>query len=223
MGLTCSLLGHAFDGTDVERDRSEQGSEVVTVVRELEVCGRCGETRVVSENKEVTSIVEPGDGDVSGFTPDPPDAGGDSPADDGGVADPVADSADEATTEPDARTDDGAEPADAESTPAPEPETPPDPSEEDAEILDDTEEGTERAPGEWPGSGASEPASDAGPAAAVDLAAEPDEEPPEPAAGGVPDGDYVCPECGFGEPIENSSLRAGDACPECQRGYLEAE
>lgn len=32
---------------------------------------------------------------------------------------------------------------------------------------------------------------------------------------------YVCPECGNGEPVGASSMRAGDICPECKRGYIE--
>ena len=64
MGLKCSFLGHAFEPAGVERDREEQGSEVVTVVRELEACTRCGQERVVSESTEVTAVVEPDDVDA---------------------------------------------------------------------------------------------------------------------------------------------------------------
>jgi ribosomal protein S27AE len=59
MSLKCSLLGHRFDETSVERDRQEDGSEVVTTITELETCSRCGETRIVSENKEVTTMETP--------------------------------------------------------------------------------------------------------------------------------------------------------------------
>ncbi|MWG35568.1 DUF7093 family protein [Halomarina oriensis] len=58
MALTCSLLGHAFDDYEVVRDREERGSEVVTQVREVAVCDRCGAERTLSENTEVTSIVD---------------------------------------------------------------------------------------------------------------------------------------------------------------------
>ncbi len=34
---------------------------------------------------------------------------------------------------------------------------------------------------------------------------------------------FVCPECGFAKPAANASLRAGDICPECQKGYLGEE
>ncbi|MFB6118075.1 hypothetical protein [Halosegnis sp.] len=210
MGLTCSLLGHAFDETDVDRERSEQGSEVVTVVRELEVCRRCGATRVVSENKEVTSIVEPDDDGPAGFSADPHADTEPAAVEDTGATDSDEEPKPDPTAEPD-------------ETAAPAADSKRDPAEEDAEILD-TDGEPERAPGEWPGSQETdeqpqESEADGGP---VDLTATPETD-LQPAAGGVPDGDYVCPACGFSEPIEGSSLRRGDACPECQRGYLEAE
>lgn len=55
MGLRC-LLGHDFGEPETERERSEEGSEVVTTVREVKTCERCGERQVVSENKEITSL-----------------------------------------------------------------------------------------------------------------------------------------------------------------------
>ncbi len=55
MGLRC-MLGHDFDEPHVERDREEDGNEVIVTVREVKACTRCGEEQVVSENKEVTSI-----------------------------------------------------------------------------------------------------------------------------------------------------------------------
>ena len=35
--------------------------------------------------------------------------------------------------------------------------------------------------------------------------------------------EFVCPACGYVESVLNSSLREGDICPECQRGYLSEE
>ncbi|GAB6879466.1 hypothetical protein JCM17823_17400 [Halorubrum gandharaense] len=55
MGLRC-LLGHDFDEPELEREREENGDEVVITVREVKTCTRCGEKQVVSENKEVTTI-----------------------------------------------------------------------------------------------------------------------------------------------------------------------
>ncbi|PGF16370.1 hypothetical protein CP556_09760 [Natrinema sp. CBA1119] len=56
MVLRCSLLGHDFGETDVEREREERGSEVVVTVQEYEECSRCGQRNVISENTEVTSL-----------------------------------------------------------------------------------------------------------------------------------------------------------------------
>ena len=55
MGLRC-LLSHDFGEPELEREREEQGNEVVITVNEVKTCKRCGERRVVSENTEVTSI-----------------------------------------------------------------------------------------------------------------------------------------------------------------------
>jgi hypothetical protein len=63
MSLWCSLLGHRFGETTVEREREEREEEVLTVSREVETCERCGDRRIVSENTEVTTV-EPTPEDV---------------------------------------------------------------------------------------------------------------------------------------------------------------
>ena len=55
MGLRC-LLGHDFDEPELQREREEDGNEVVTTVTEVKTCARCGETQIVSENTEVTTM-----------------------------------------------------------------------------------------------------------------------------------------------------------------------
>lgn len=184
MGLKCSLLGHAYEPADVERDREERGSEVVTVVRELERCRRCDAERVVSESTEVTAVVDPEDVglDESATTP-----GNDTPKPDDETTDADATAADRdgETAEAGAfdgiversgaLADDDDEPSErrAEATVvdddpdgsdendtepdvgANEPETPRSPEEEDAEIL--TETSTPRAPGRWPDDPVGEP------------------------------------------------------------------
>jgi len=59
MGLKCSVIGHKYGEAEIEREREEQGSEVVITIQERETCERCGKTRIVSENKEVTAIETP--------------------------------------------------------------------------------------------------------------------------------------------------------------------
>ncbi|OYR44987.1 hypothetical protein [Halorubrum sp. Eb13] len=65
MGLRC-LLGHDFDEPELRREREEDGNEVVTTVTEVKTCARCGETQVVSENTEVTTMEQLTDEAVAG-------------------------------------------------------------------------------------------------------------------------------------------------------------
>jgi len=245
MGLKCSVIGHKYGETAVERDREEQGSEVVITIQERETCERCGKTRVISENKEVTSIETPSDiaGDMI--------AEDDEPADDGAVAEvddaveeaePVADDVPAEAVDPD--TDDGEilggdedapaggdteleEPSTASVTEPEEAESEIDPEEDDGIIIDDdTADGVDddRAPGEWP----SEPGEDEDDREpdtdASDTAAGDDESPDVEPFGGngvtVPSGKFRCPECEFTTDVASSSLRAGDFCPECHKGAL---
>ena len=56
MSLKCSLFGHNYSDTERRRSREENGTELVETVREIKACTRCGETLVVSEATEVTTI-----------------------------------------------------------------------------------------------------------------------------------------------------------------------
>jgi DNA-directed RNA polymerase subunit RPC12/RpoP len=239
MGLKCSLLGHAFEPADVEREREEQGSEVVTVVRELERCTRCGAERVVSESTEVTAVVDPEDvGLDEESTTSPADstpAGGASEADapegdadgatgafDGVVERSGAADDDDGETASDASdgwssTDDASEPPAADEESEFEARNP---EEEDAEILTDDGE-PERAPGQWPDDPDDEPWDpesdsvvddpDSEATEREDLSPDPEEE-----LSGitVPEGVLVCDDCGFQVDSE-SAYRDGDPCPEC--------
>jgi len=35
--------------------------------------------------------------------------------------------------------------------------------------------------------------------------------------------EFYCPECGLSRLAGNSSMRAGDICPECKRGYISEQ
>ncbi|WP_254537151.1 DUF7093 family protein [Halomarina litorea] len=246
MAITCSLLGHDFGETEVEREREERGSEVVTSIREVTVCRRCGAERVLSENTEVTSIVAPEDAPVD-VTADAP-ANREGTATSGAGAGPASASAsasasdpESASASPDTGEDDALEDYD--------------PEDDDAVIL--TDDPDQRDYGDWP----SEPGQDYrpwdpdtlvhedeeddGPTVAEMLGEEDDVrvagdgeddgdvgaevieadgERVDPAAGpsSVPDGDYHCTVCGFAAEAENSSYRPGDSCPSCREGYLTA-
>ncbi|AWB27211.1 DUF7093 family protein [Halococcoides cellulosivorans] len=228
MGLKCSILGHAFDDRTTDRDREESGNEVVIVERTVETCRRCGETRVVSENKEVTAIETPeSDERRSG----PATSG---PSDSGRASKSDTDTGDRSP-----RTVETGSTIDSSGS---EFEPPRSAAEDDGIILDDDDDDDDdegRAPGEWPDD--SEP--DIGTNEDAEIVSGDDEivgdDTSEEAAesvddgldlgpddaGGpgttVPEGTYRCPECGFTTDTEGASLRAGDYCPECHTGSLE--
>ena len=302
MSLRCSLLGHDYGEAEIEREREEQGSEVVVTVREFKECDRCGNRSVVSENKEVTAIGSPAP-DLESAEPDAPDAtepadgvgtatGGDSETDaseGSGGAEIVTDSPDgdgiETVTEA-AETGTDVSPAVDNDF-----EQPQSAAEDDGVILDDDGvilDGGDRDPGEWPDAETTHPAeadeggewpevgredegfdAEPGSEAAADVefgggltpesAPETDEAKAEfvnadgdalqaretgdadaelsagfTAGSGVPsvsgpaddpdvDAEFVCPECGYREGVAGSSLRAGDICPDCRKGYLDRE
>ena len=119
MGLRC-IIGHDFGEIQTERDRRERGEEVIVTIREFRECDRCGETRVVSENKEVRSAVT-----MDRATP----------PEDGDERDGAGDLDHDAAVEADAAgPGEGYDDVDAE--------------EDDGVILE--EEPEERQPGEWP-------------------------------------------------------------------------
>lgn len=66
MSLRCSVLGHDFGESEVEREQEREGSEVVVTVREYETCRRCGDTKLISENTNVTAAEDASGGDDDG-------------------------------------------------------------------------------------------------------------------------------------------------------------
>jgi hypothetical protein len=177
MGLKCRLLGHEYGDPEIEREREENGDEVVVSIRELQVCARCGKEMVVSENKEVTSIRTPEEVglDDDGATGSPAAASetqpaaatdadrtpADSPRTDRTPADSARTGRTPTETNAPAESDAGphiqqAEPdvaaeeggATADEAAEDDFEPPQDPNEDDAVILDD--EGTERDDTQWP-------------------------------------------------------------------------
>ena len=305
MGLRCSLLGHDYGESTTERDREEQGGEVIVEERELQVCDRCGTEKVLSENTEVRTLqTDPQSSDLDAGAPESEstepsfsEPAGSSVSSGGATAsDPVgstptehapsADEDDAVILEDDPDEDrDGREWPDeaqqeamsetADTDPEPEPEPWPEQTGEDegfdakpgsgdagdvdfsggltpesAEPGDAGDEGFVEAPSEptaetssadasgtdtWNDSG-SESASGSfsgSPPKASRDAGEPEIEsvedagftsagPVNPPTGSTDDGDsvLVCPECGFERRAARASLRAGDICPDCKKGYL---
>lgn len=74
MGLRCSVLGHDYGETGVERERDERGAEVVRRAKRVQTCRNCGHERTVTENTEITAlepeagVVRDGDGRVVAAT-----------------------------------------------------------------------------------------------------------------------------------------------------------
>ncbi|MFC6952023.1 DUF7093 family protein [Halorubellus litoreus] len=94
MGLRCSLIGHDWGESEIERDRDEQGSEVVLTVREYEVCARCDDRNLISENTEVTTLATDDEAAPAERAPEPTRDGTEAPeAGDGAAAEPTADAA----------------------------------------------------------------------------------------------------------------------------------
>ena len=188
MGLRC-LLGHDFTEPRTERDREERGDEVVVTITEVKECRRCGETRVVSENKEVTSLTTRTGFDADGTVEaESSDAG---PSDAGSVGADGSPAPDVGATEGADVVDDGASPdGDDFDHPTADPAAEAADVEEDAEIIDapadapadddaDTDADTEsdgRAHGEWPDADANRTDPDA--ASSDEPAAWPDDERP---------------------------------------------
>jgi hypothetical protein len=226
MGLKCSVIGHKYGETEVERDREEQGSEVVITIQERETCTRCGNTRVVSENKEVTAIETPSD-IADGVTEDTA-----SPEPQADTETSSFDSTGD-TTDADATADDaeliGDQRDEAQTTAQPPTESPDtghdgdetDPETDDGVILgSETTDSDDREPGEWPQETSDE--TDDWEPAMEDDDSEPDVEPAGGTAVTVPSGQFHCPECDFTTDADTTSLRAGDFCPECYKGALVA-
>lgn len=201
MGVKCSLLGHDYEPAGEERERKEEGSEVITVIRELEQCTRCQDTRIVTESTEVTAVVDLEDDAREG----------------------AAQSAGESGGEFDRTIEQSIEPADGLGNSF---DAEPDPTEEDAEIL--TDDG-DREPGVWPDDDESFPTDDEQPSTAEPTAEENDsildaveQSPTETQSSGteslagitVPEGSIECSDCSFFVDAE-SPHREGDMCPEC--------
>ncbi|AXR80422.1 DUF7093 family protein [Natrarchaeobaculum sulfurireducens] len=288
MVLRCSLLGHDYGDSEVEREREERGSEVVVTVQEYEECTRCGDRNVISENTEVKSLS--GTATDRPTTPKPdaetaPTATeiDDTVQSDGTDAEIIGSSDDSGEFVDDDRSGVTIEDDDPiESQPAVASDHATDANDEpvtdDGEILvDDEDDGDDgREPGEWPDSsdvgppvgaeneptewpdregeqaedavvlehsdsaetaaGADTVATDAeivdgGPeptpesTAASGSGIERAESIPTPGETGVrrtDDGptEFYCPRCEFVESDDRGSLRAGDICPDCRKGYL---
>lgn len=268
MSLRCSLLGHEFGDSEIERDREERGNEVVISVVELERCTRCGKTRTISENTEVTQLSK---SDEDSPTEAEPETATSRP--EAVASNSISESSPRIRPRPEL--DVGAEPeisaepeTDLDPETAAEPTFDTDPQAEGSEIIED-DESTDREPGAWPEvadhdrtvdspiawptvkgedegfdattpdgktelefGGGLTPQADQGAEilGASDSSVESEGEPMFERTGPVTAPDRTvsvgreamlfCPSCETSGLAERDSLRAGDICPECHRGYL---
>lgn len=241
MGVKCSLLGHDYGDSEVERERDEDGDEVVRTAKRVERCQNCGHTRTISANTEVMAleaaagVVREPDGTVVAATD------GSAMAEEiegNAVIEPADDDRSAATSEtdaasvaPDADGDDTGrtESGDAGTTSVID--------RIDHSERDGTSQESGRAPGEWPadpetatdGRGSSAAGTDATDwPGGNDTETALDEDDTEETTSGKRRtrrrGDTLsCGSCGFASPIADSPLRAGDICPDCGTGYLAWE
>jgi ssDNA-binding Zn-finger/Zn-ribbon topoisomerase 1 len=249
MPIKCSVFGHRYGDGEITRDREERGSEVVTTITETETCERCGETRVVSENTEVTTLETPSHivEDAADGPGDGGDGGDETSTPDGPVtSDRLVDEAESGADPPDGpaggSAESGADPPDGPAGGSAESGADPDgmpgaQGGDDAIILEETsgsdeDDSRKREPGEWPDEGEEEQVDDEWRPDTTNMTETGDDglpsvESEQPAfertgqAASVPEGEFYCPECGFTTAVESSSLREGDFCPECHRGALE--
>lgn len=212
MGLRCSLLGHDYGESTTEREREEQGGEVVVEVRDLRICARCGAEKVLSENTEVRTLeagVERGDTDAA-VSDQPPEA--DTEQSSLEATEGYIEEVDETTDVAGAAGAD--ETAGSTGTPA---EHAPSAEEDDAVIIED-EPDQERDRGQWPDEAQQE--------ALTDTVDETDAEPsPWPEHEGEDEGFDAKPSAGddagveFGGSLTPEAAEPGEADDE---GYVEA-
>ena len=241
MNVRC-LIGHDYGEPETSREREERGDEMVVTVVEYKECTRCGSRQVLSENKEVRSAA-PGtdaDADADGVddeaatsTVDPEgDAEELTAEEDDGII--LEDEPEEAPTR--ARGEWPAEPGEGDAGDAPEPRAWPDAEGEDegyaaAATGSGPAEEVEFRGGLTPESGEGAGGVDEG--GEVVAATNAEDGGGEGTIASAPGGSstqeqrpvgvdtiFVCPQCGHTAPSEGSSLRPGDICPECHKGYL---
>ena len=151
MGLRC-MLGHDFGSVEVAREHEEDGNEMVVTEREVRTCQRCGEEQVLSESTEVRAIRTEADIQEasSATTVDDPQTA--EPTDEPSPEETPGVVADDVNTGPSVSAEHEAEESNTSLLERAEEgfDEPSDPADEDAVILDESEEKPEREHGAWP-------------------------------------------------------------------------
>lgn len=233
MGLRCSVLGHRYGERDRIEERDERGDEIVVAIREVKTCERCGDELVVSESKEIRAV-DFADPTESESIPVEEDATADPITIEETVEEYDDPETDDAVILPNKRSTSQDEPTESES-----PESAPTPPDMDQlPVTDDEEESWPDVDAEDEGFDAvdhdrDEEISDRIIEAVNTTSTEPDGE--ETAAGfhrAQPINDpstpsdtdvhteYYCPRCDWQGKSLVTSVRRGDICPSCRRGYV---
>lgn len=249
MGLRC-LVGHDYGDLQTESERDETGDEVVITIREYRACSRCGNRRIVSENKEVKPLSPSTDEENESPEPasPPPEYESSeevSAEDDDGIILPEDSTPEETASDERARGEwpESEHDSETESPAEASPKQWPDPKGDDEGFNAEPDDGEPASDVEFSKNGLmperrqdSEAAHEAG-ISATPGSAESDgsslesgirRSGPGPSPTGRqreagPDAVFVCPECGYESPGIGASLRAGDICPECRNGYMSEQ
>lgn len=249
MGLRC-LVGHDYGDLQTESERDEAADEVVITIREYRSCTRCGNRRIISENKEVKPLVPPSEPPTEPSEPtrEPVDLEPSeevSAEEDDGIILP-SDSAED-DDDPEERSH-GEWPKSAHDQPPSSgeedpPKQWPDPRGEDEGYDAEPDDGQPAADVEFSRSGLMPERRpsvaedhDSGIAATTGSAdndssslesgirrSGPGPSPTARQREAGPDAVFACPQCGYESPGIGASLRAGDICPECHSGYLSEQ
>ena len=244
MGLRCSVLGHRYGERERIEERDEQGTEIVHISREVKTCERCGDTLLITENKEIThahtpeQTAPPEEPVLDDAPPEPnitEEADTTEEEDDGLIlpneptdrepgdwpADPAPDDeelpADAESMWPDAPTDDveAENSAEADQAPADWPEVSGEDEGYDAvagDIADDAE--TEVIEAVQPAESSDIEITEAGFARARPIDSTEDPTNNEIRT------EYYCPQCDWSDMSLVASVRRGDICPSCKKGYV---
>jgi ssDNA-binding Zn-finger/Zn-ribbon topoisomerase 1 len=230
MNMRCSLLGHSEGEEEVETIREETDEGVIEIEQTYRECTKCGNKRVITENKSVrgeantadTSMDTETEASFSAPSPDAPLASDIKPSEDGEYRDAIIIDNPEPST-----SDVEASPVSGDTEPS---------SASDGVIVENADEQpVEDSEPEEP----SAPVSDITPEDATVVANDSGavawkdakkEAPVEDEVSEVPErpkrrilkgGKQVqCPACGYTENQHVANLVAGDACPACRRAYL---
>jgi len=216
MGIKCAVFGHVYDGTEFEEHHTERPRGEVLICREYQVCRRCGNRTEMYRNERLLTPRPESDGSQADGSVE--------------VSDPTTDvPSDSPENDQEGLKDEGGAPLDDETEPGE------DASAEASWIEDSPETRVPDVSTEGPGSDDRDSVT----TARADTVRGSVDDPPADtsrtddavvltdgasapgSAAAADDSDIGCPACGQMWDRSTTSLRDGDICPTCGRGYVE--